>query len=163
MMLNHKSIGSILVGLAFFLLITLIVVKINTDKEGAFLCELVEESPTLTMDECPAHERNNSWLLLVAFGIAFLVLGTGLYLVFFPINHQQHDELLAEVDTSTLTEEENKIYDLIKLNQGSIYQSDIMKQTQLSKVKVSRILDRMEGKRVLERKRRGMTNIVILK
>ena len=70
---------------------------------------------------------------------------------------------MAEIDTSTLTEEENKIYNLIKLNKGSIYQSDIMKQTQLSKVKVSRVLDRMEGKSILERKRRGMTNIVILK
>lgn|SRR3989338_2190212 len=160
---NHKSIGSLLIALAFILLVTLVIVKINTDKEGAFLCELVEESPTLTMDECPAHESNTSWLLLISFGISFLILGAGMYLIFFPVNKELQDKLLAEIDTSTLTEEENKIYNLIKLNKGSIYQSDIMKQTQLSKVKVSRVLDRMEGKSILERKRRGMTNIVILK
>jgi|SRR3989338_4583247 len=162
-MLNHKNIGFILAGLAFILLVTLIVVKINVDKEGAFLCELVEESPTLTMDECPAHERDSSWLLLVAFGISFLVLGAGLYLIFFPINLEQHDKPLVEIDARMLTEEESKIYDLIKLNQGSMYQSDIIKQMQMTKVKVSRLLDRMEGKGVLERKRRGMTNIIILK
>ena len=160
---NQKSIGSLLIALAFILLVTLVIVKINTDKEGAFLCELVEESPTLTMDECPAHESNTSWLLLISFGISFLILGAGMYLIFFPVNKELQDKLLAEIDTSTLTEEENKIYNLIKLNKGSIYQSDIMKQTQLSKVKVSRVLDRMEGKSILERKRRGMTNIVILK
>ena len=153
----------LLLSLAFILLVTLVIVKINTDKEGAFLCELVEESPTLTMDECPAHESNTSWLLLISFGISFLILGAGMYLIFFPVNKELQDKLLAEIDTSTLTEEENKIYNLIKLNKGSIYQSDIMKQTQLSKVKVSRVLDRMEGKSILERKRRGMTNIVILK
>lgn len=162
-MLNHKSIGSILIGLAIILLMMLLVVKINTDKEGAFLCELVEESPTLTMDECPAHESNTSWLLLISFGISFLVLGAGLYMTFFLPYKGQQDKPLTEIDTSTLTQEENKIYNLIKLSQGSIYQSDIMKQTQLSKVKVSRVLDRMEGKSILERKRRGMTNIVILK
>src|SRR3989338_5346313 len=126
---NHKSIGSLLIALAFILLVTLVIVKINTDKEGAFLCELVEESPTLTMDECPAHESNTSWLLL----ISFLILGAGMYLIFFPVNKELQDKLLAEIDTSTLTEEENKIYNLIKLNKGSIYQSDIMKQTQLSR------------------------------
>ena len=44
-----------------------------------------------------------------------------------------------------------------------MYQSDVMKELELSKVKVTRILDRLEGKGILERKRRGMTNIVILK
>ncbi len=163
MLLNHKKIGFILMGLAIVLLALLIVVKINADKEGAFLCQLVETSPTLTMEECPAHESSTSWLLLAAFGISFLVLSAGIYMIFSPVKKEQHEEPLMKIDTSRLTEEENKMYDLIKLSQGSMYQSDIIKQMQLSKVKVSRILDSMEGKGILERKRRGMTNIVILK
>ena len=55
-MLHHKHIGSILMGLALILLVTLVLVKINTDKEETFLCKFIESSPTLTMDECPAHE-----------------------------------------------------------------------------------------------------------
>lgn len=36
-------------------------------------------------------------------------------------------------------------------------------KTGLTKVKVTRILDRLEGREIIERKRRGMTNVVILK
>lgn len=158
-----KSLGSMLIGLAILLFGILVMVKVNTDQEGAFLCKFVEASPTLAMEECPAHESNTSWLLLTAFAISFLVLGMGLYIFFLPINTERNNPLTTEIDTSNLTEEEQKIHEMIKLNQGSLYQSDIIKQTGLSKVKVSRILDRMEGKGIIDRKRRGMTNIVILK
>ncbi len=162
-MLNHKSIGSLLIGLTIVLFFSLIIIKINTDREGAFLCQLVEASPKLTMEECPAHDSNSSWLLLGAFAISFLILGAGTYMVLLPVKKEQHDEPVRHIDTSKLTEEELKLYDLIKLNQGSKYQSDLIQETGMSKVKISRILDRMEGKSIVERKRRGMTNIIILK
>lgn len=158
-----KITGSIVVVLAIILLGILIVVKINTDREGAFLCKFVETSPTLTMEECPAHENATSWLLLGAFAISVVVLGVGVYLLFLPAKKEQQELPIAEIDTNNLSEEEAKIYDLLQLNQGSIYQSDIIKQTGLSKVRVSRILDRLEGKGIIDRKRRGMTNIVIRK
>ena len=47
--------------------------------------------------------------------------------------------------------------------EGSVYQSDLIKETKLTKVKVSRVLDKLEGKGLIERKRRGMTNIIVLK
>lgn len=161
---NHKSIGSLLTALAVILLFVLIVVKINTDREEAFLCRVVETSPTLDMEECPAHGSYTSWLMLAAFGLSFLIFGSGLYLLFLPVKKDPRESLFSPaVDPSTLTGEERTIYDKIKLNQGSLYQSDLIKETGLSKVKISRILDKMEGKGILEKKRRGMTNIVVLK
>jgi uncharacterized membrane protein len=44
-----------------------------------------------------------------------------------------------------------------------MYQSDLIKETEFSKVKITRILDKMESKDVIDRKRRGMTNIIVLK
>ena len=67
------------------------------------------------------------------------------------------------VDRSKLSEEEKKILELLEQNEGSMYQSDIIKHTEHSKVYVTRLLDRLEGKHIIERKRRGMTNIVVLK
>lgn len=46
---------------------------------------------------------------------------------------------------------------------GSVFQSDIIRKTGFSKVKVSRIIDRLEQKGLVERKRRGMTNLVVAK
>ena len=62
-----------------------------------------------------------------------------------------------------LDEEEQKIFDLIKDSEGAIYQSDIVSKTEWSKVKVTRILDKLEHKNIIERRRRGMTNIIMLK
>jgi uncharacterized membrane protein len=44
-----------------------------------------------------------------------------------------------------------------------MFQSDLVEGTGMQKVKITRLLDRLEGLKLIERKRRGMTNVVILK
>ena len=68
-----------------------------------------------------------------------------------------------KVTYSKLDEEEKKILELLQKNEGSQYQSDLIKETGFSKVKMTRILDKFESKGYIDRKRRGMTNIVFLK
>ena len=162
--IDQKTIGSFLIGFSLILLFILIWVKINVDTEQGFLCEVVEERPDLSMEQCPAHESNTSWLIIAGFFIVFLVFASGLFLLFYPELRQKEDSPKSEkIDVSLLQEYEKKMYDLLILNQGSMYQSDIIKELGLSKVKVSRILDKMEGKHIIERKRRGMTNIIVLR
>lgn len=161
MSFNQKNMGLLLIGFSIVLVIILIFVKINMDSRGAFLCEVVSESPHLDMSECPAHQDNASWLIVGAFGVTFLVLGAGIYMIFMPSKREGQGP--KKVDISKMDKEEKKIYDILNQNEGSMYQSDIIKETGLSKVSVTRILDKMEGKKLLERKRRGMTNIVLLK
>ena len=164
--IDQKTIGSFLIGFSLILLFILIWVKINVDTEQGFLCEVVEERPDLSMEQCPAHESNTSWLIIAGFFVVFLIFASGLFLLFYQERKQKGQESAEprkEVDISTLMEEEKKMYDLLTLNQGSMYQSDIIKELGLSKVKVSRILDKMEGKHIIERKRRGMTNIIVLR
>ena len=60
-----------------------------------------------------------------------------------------------------LDSNEARVVSIINEGNGSVYQSDIMKKTGFSKVKVSRLLDRLEQKGLTERKRRGMTNLVV--
>ena len=59
--------------------------------------------------------------------------------------------------------EEKVVFGKIIDSNGSIFQSEIVERTKFNKVKVTRILDRLEGMNLIERKRRGMTNIIILK
>ncbi|NMC61477.1 MAG: MarR family transcriptional regulator [Candidatus Methanofastidiosa archaeon] len=63
----------------------------------------------------------------------------------------------------TLTNDELKIYTVISESDGLITQSDIVTKTGLSKATTSRVLDLLESKGLLERRRRGMGNIVLLK
>ena len=160
----RTRIGGIgLIGLGILLLVVLTFVKIQSDKEGAFLCEVVEKSPELTMDDCPAHDNPTSWLILLAFAISFVIIAGGAYLVWTPAVKKEENPKAHKKDISTLDEEEQKVYKLVHAKEGSAYQSDLIKELNVSKVRMSRILDRLEGKGMVERKRRGMTNIVVLK
>ena len=62
-----------------------------------------------------------------------------------------------------LNDDEKLVFDKIIESEGTIFQSDLVDKTKFTKVKVTRLLDKLEGKGLIERKRRGMTNVVILK
>ena len=44
-----------------------------------------------------------------------------------------------------------------------MFQSALMEKIDIGKVKMTRLLDKLEAKQFIERKRRGMNNIVVLK
>ena len=100
-------------------------------------------------------------------GLAILlfVLLFGAYMIFFAKETIPIPKKTKEDYKETLTQlepEEKRVLEKI-IEEGSIFQSKIVEDTGLSKVKITRIIDRLEGKGLIERKRRGMTNIVILK
>lgn len=163
--LNQKNLGLILICFSIILLVLLSFVKVNSDNQGAFLCEIVAENQDLRMGDCPAHNNSTSWLIIAAFGISFLILGNGLYLYFMPKKKSGILEItdFKEIDISKLNEEERRVYNILKEKDGSMYQSDLIKETDFTKVKMTRILDRMDQIGIIDRKRRGMTNIVVLK
>jgi hypothetical protein len=59
--------------------------------------------------------------------------------------------------------DENRIVSLIIDEGGTIFQSQLVDRSGFSKTKVSLILDRLEAKQILERKRHGMSNAIVLK
>jgi len=66
-------------------------------------------------------------------------------------------------NVKSLQNDEKKVYDLIVNAEGFIFQNDLIEKTGYSKVKISRILDKLEVKGIIERRRRGMANIIVLK
>ena len=72
----------------------------------------------------------------------------------------EHD---IEKVLSTLSEDERKVYEIIKSKGGKVYQSSLPARTGYSKVKITRILDKMESKGLIERVRKGMSNMIVLK
>lgn len=97
-------------------------------------------------------------------GISFVLLGVifliGLYFI---LNKKLKGFVKERKRDVNLNDEERQIVSLLKSNDNSLYQSDLIKETGKSKVQMTRVLDRLEAKRVIDRKRRGMTNIIILK
>ena len=107
---------------------------------------------------------------MVVTGVSCFILGSSLiYLLLFDKNQlTQNADSLMRRDWNGLLEslsspDEREIVKLIIDDGGTIFQSQLVERSGYSKSKVSLILDRLEAKRILERKRRGMTNAVVLK
>ena len=125
---------------------------------------------------CPMHSTLETQMA-ISYGLMSLLFLVGAFIFFFMKEetitkeiHTIHKEKSTEITSDkkkeiieNADEEEKMILNLLLNNQGSVYQSDVIKETKLTKVKVTRILDKLEGKGIIERKRRGMTNVIILK
>lgn len=71
--------------------------------------------------------------------------------------HKGYDSIL-----SLLKSDEKKVVSMLISNKGEILQNKLVLELGISKVKVTRILSRLERKELIIRKRQGMTNKVIL-
>ncbi|MBI4017655.1 MAG: winged helix-turn-helix transcriptional regulator [Candidatus Aenigmarchaeota archaeon] len=158
--IKKQSVGRLLIGAAVLLILVTAIAKSDVDKQQAFLCDLTH-SQGIPAEECPVHNSIFSWTVAGMFVIGFLVLAAGFYLSF-PQGGQEEAKFKT-VDTGKLDGIERKIYDTLLKSNGSVHQADLVRETGLSKVRVTRILDKMEFSGVLERRRRGMSNIVVLK
>lgn len=69
----------------------------------------------------------------------------------------------AEETVNGLQGDERKAYETIVASDGVIFQSELVDKMGYSKVKVGRILDKLEGQDLIERRRRGLTNMVLIK
>ena len=92
----------------------------------------------------------------------------GLLLIFSKPNEKlvvkkiKEKKIERKVDLSSFRPEEKQVYNLVKEN-GAIFQADLIEKTGFSKARMTRIVDKLEGSSLVERKRRGMTNVVVLK
>jgi uncharacterized membrane protein len=155
--MRNRIVGIIIVAFA-------VVVGVMTYLFNRALRDIVNTSCSMG-DTCPMWtpvKFNTN----INIGIMIAVLLLGLYLIIFskedtiesvPKNHVRKNM------TTGLDADERLVVQKIMDSEGTLFQSDLVEQSGFTKVKVTRILDKLEGRGVIERRRRGMTNVVILK
>ncbi len=132
---------------------------------------------------CP-HEKiveTQNIVIAVLIGVLIIVAGGLAYVVYrkkkgqieagqSALHHYEHAHDLHQVpqekkpiDKSKLDDDEKKVISILESAQGSTFQYEMIKRSGFSKVKVSRVLDKLEQKGLIERKRRGMANLVVIK
>jgi len=161
--MENKHVGYILLGVS--ILIVIIVFMFQNA-----LTSFVNSSCTLAHggDSCPMYDTINQQTYL-ALGIVGILVLVSLVMVFSKpqerviIKTRTVEKKIQKkvLDTSTLKTEEKQVLQLVQENK-TIFQAELIEKTQLGKAKITRIIDRLEGKGFVERKRRGMTNIVVL-
>ena len=103
-----------------------------------------------------------------ALAIAGILVIVSLFLLFskqkekLVVKKIKEKKIQKNIDLSGFRREEKEVYNLVKKN-GAIFQADLIDKTGFSKARMTRIIDKLEGNGLVERKRRGMTNVVVLK
>jgi uncharacterized membrane protein len=161
--MKNKNVGYLIIGIA--IVIGFIILIFN-----AGLKRIVGE--TCSHQGCSMFDTIavQTWL---STAIAGVILVIGLFLIYSKeetkiITKTKKVEVPIEkksepIDYSKLDKDEKIIIKSVEEANGTIFQSDLVEKTEFNKVKISRILDRLEGRQLIERKRRGMTNVVVLK
>lgn len=160
--MKNKNVGYLIIGIAVVIGIIVLIFNIG-------LKNIVEQTCSHG-SECTMYDTISiqTWVSLAIAGLIFII---GLFLIF----SKEETKIITKtkkieiekrrkpVDYSKLDKEEKVIIKTIEESEGTMFQSDLVEKSGFDKVKVSRILDRLEGKQIIERKRRGMTNVVVLK
>jgi len=66
-------------------------------------------------------------------------------------------------DLSGLNDKEKEVVKILQEENGAIFQKTLMEKIGVGKVGMTRLLDKLEAKQIIERKRQGMNNMVVLR
>lgn len=161
--MENKYVGYLLLGVSILILIVTILFN-------SALKEIITQSCGEAHGKvCPMNQTVTQQTY-IALGVIGLLIIVSLILIFskpqkeiiFKTRTIEKKPLKKIVDLKDLKPEEKQIFELIQVNK-TIFQADLIEKTGLGKAKMTRIIDKLEGKGLVERKRRGMTNVVVLK
>jgi len=151
--MRNKLVGYIVIGIS--LVMGFIIYSFNKA-----LREIVSTTCShgldCTMWKSIDFQTNTSIVLMLA------VILVGVYLIFFSDEKKFKSKIKYSELRKKLNEDENIVLSKLVEADGTIFQSTLVEKTNFNKVKITRILDTLEGKGIITRKRRGMTNVVIL-
>jgi len=104
-----------------------------------------------------------TWVSIAVVAVVFLI---GLFLIFSKeekeIIVKKIKEKKKKISLEGLNASEKEAVKLIG-ETGGIFQAELMEKLGIGKVGVTRLLDKLEAKQIVERKRRGMNNFVVMK
>ena len=161
--MENKHVGWIMLGISV-LIVFLVFLFNNT------LMDSVKNSCFIQHGDVKSCEMYDSvnYQTYLALGIVGVLVIFSLFLIFSKPNEKvivkkiKEKKVVKEVDLSSFRQEEKQVYALVKEN-GAIFQADLIDKTEFSKARMTRIVDKLEGSGLVERKRRGMTNVVVMK
>ncbi len=134
------------------------------------LMESVRNSCFIQHGDVESCEMYNSvnYQTYLALGIVGILVIFSLFLIFSKPDEKiivkkiKEKKPQKEINLSSFRQEEKQAYNLVREN-GAIFQAELIEKTGFSKARMTRIIDKLEGSGLVERKRRGMTNVVVMK
>ena len=156
--MKNKNVGFLIIGLAIVLGI---IVFIFNNALTAIVDTSCFHGPS-----CPMYGTINTQTY-VAGALILIIVIIGLVLIFAKENERIVTKLVKDkkkkIILNGLDKKEKEVVKLIQKENGTIFQADLMEKFGIGKVGITRLLDKLEAKQIIERKRRGMNNIIVLR
>ncbi len=156
--MENKKVGFLIIGIA--VVMAIIVWIFNSALNSIVGLSCTHGS------ECSMYDtiRVQTGLSLAIVGV---IIAIGLFIMFAKpkerIIVKKIKEKKKKLKLDNLDKNEKNVIKLLQQENGAIFQSALMEKLEIGKVGVTRLLDKLEAKQLIERKRRGMNNIVVLK
>lgn len=157
--MENKHVGFLILGIAVVFVVVIFLFR-NA------LLQIVNSTCTMAENTCPMIQTTNqqTYLSLAIVGVLVIL---GIILIFAKpkekIVIKKIKEKSKKIDLDRLDKDERRVVELILSEGKAMFQSTLMEKMEIGKVKTTRLLDKLEAKQIIERKRRGMNNIVVIK
>lgn len=156
--MENKNVGLLIIGIAVIIGIIILIFNSALTNIVGQTCSM---GPSCTMY---STIRVQTWL---SFSVAGIILIIGLVVMFVKpkekIIVKTMKEKKKKINLEGLDVQEKNVIEILQNENGAMFQSDLMEKLGIGKVGITRLLDKLEAKQLIERKRRGMNNIVVLK
>jgi uncharacterized membrane protein len=160
--MKNRNVGFLIVGIS--VLIVAIILLFNSGLKN-IVDQTCDHGSTCTMYDTIALQTN---LSLAIAGLIFII---GLFLIFSKETERIIEKVVVRkikekkkvINVSGLDPIEKKAINILKREGGAFFQKSLMEELDVGKVKMTRMMDKLEAKQIVERKRRGMNNIIVLK
>lgn len=156
--MENKNVGMLIIGIAIVMAIIVILFSSVLRNTIGLTCS--------HGSSCGMYTDLNvqTWISL---SIVAIVLIIGLFIMFSKpkerIVIRKTKEKKKKLDLSGLDKKEKEIVEILQKENGAMFQRTLMEKLEIGKVGMTRLLDKLEAKQIIERKRRGMNNFVIIK
>ncbi len=156
--MENKNVGMLIIGIA--VIMAIIVIMFNS---------ILKENLGLTCSHGPTCEMytNLNVQTGISLAIVAIILIIGLVIMFSKPKERIVVKTIKQkkkrLDLSNLDKKEKEAVKILEEENGTMFQATLMEKLGIGKVGITRLLDKLEAKQIIERKRRGMNNIVVLK
>ena len=99
---------------------------------------------------------------LISFLSGWVLMKTSHSTIVHKVEEKKEEEKKKEIDSDILMPDEKTLIKILKEHEGSMTQKELVAESGLSKVKVHRVLKRLEAKKVVSKYEFGMTNRIRL-
>lgn len=172
--MDNRKLGVILIVLAILLAIILISFKIQAEK--SLEMQIEQYGGACPMEGFCPHQQLSRLLIpiYIAASILFLIVGLGIYLIFFEKGQKEILKTLKETKEkssaderfdlllSALDEYEKKVMKAVR-EQNGITQATLRIRTDMSKAKLSLVISALSKKNLIKKVPKGKTNQIYLK